>query len=106
MKEALSLSCCGGIMEREQQQRQAFLSLFLATLGFFFILLVLILLSGGFFFYCVLIGAGLCALCMFHYVLWGRSLSEQVAGEREEEVLRQLAESDDRTFSNSHHIRR
>lgn len=75
----------------EQQHRHAFLSLFLTILALGFSLLVLILISGGFFLYVVLFGGGILMLGLFHYVLWGRAFSDAVAGEREEEQLRQRA---------------
>ncbi len=75
----------------EQQHRHAFLSLFLTILALGFSLLVLILISGGFFLYVVLFGGGILMLGLFHYVLWGRAFSDSVAGEREEEQLRQRA---------------
>lgn len=74
-----------------QQQRHAFLSLFLTVLALGFSLLVLILVSGGFFLYVVLFGGGILLLGMFHYLLWGRAFSDETAGEREEEQLRQRA---------------
>jgi hypothetical protein len=38
--------------------------------------------------------AGLCALGLVHYVIWGRALYRKTAGEREEEELRIKAELD------------
>src|SRR5947209_8374478 len=76
-----------------QQSRQAFLSVLLAGLASVFFLGVLIFISNGFFLYVLLLGmAGYGSL---HYLLWGRLMSEQVAGEREEEQLRQRALADD-----------
>jgi hypothetical protein len=63
------------------------------SLGFF--LLVLIFISGGFFFYVLLITLGLFGVALFHYVVWGRAMTQEVAGEREEEQLRQRALADD-----------
>ena len=69
--------------------RSTFLSFVLATLGLLFFGLVLLLLTGGFF-SCVL-GTILAMILLggFHWLLWGRAFSNQVAGEREEEKLRQ-----------------
>lgn len=75
----------------DQQHRHAFLSIFLTMLALGFALLFLIFVSGGFFLYVVLFGGGIVMLGMFHYVLWGRMFSQEVAGEREEEQLRQRA---------------
>jgi fatty acid desaturase len=74
-----------------QQHRHAFLSVFLTILGLGLALLVLILISGGFFLWVVLFGGGILLLGLFHYVLWGKLFSDAVAGEREEEQLRQRA---------------
>jgi hypothetical protein len=94
-------------MDQEHlQRRQTFLSITLAAGGAIFFLLLLILLSGGFFLYCLLAGAALCAVCLFHYAVWGRALSQEVAGEREEELLRQRAEEEDWPSSSSNGIRR
>lgn len=79
----------------EQQHRHAFLSVFLTILTLLFSLVFLIFISGGFFGYVVLFGGGIVMLGLFHYVLWGRMLSQEVAGEREEELLRQRAAEDE-----------
>ncbi len=81
-----------------QQQRHAFLSIMLTVLALGFFLLVLIFISGGFFLYVVLFGGAILLVALLHYVLWGRAFSAEVAGEREEERLRQRAaavEADD-----------
>jgi hypothetical protein len=70
------------------------LGLFLTVMALGFFLLILILISGGFFLYVVAAALGLVGLCAFHYVLWGRAMSHAVAGEREEEQLRQRAAED------------
>jgi hypothetical protein len=89
------------------QRREAFLYVFLAGLVIFFSLLVLILISGGIFLYVLLIALAVAAVGLFHYVVWGRALSEEVAGEREEEQLRQRAEAaDEWPVSPSHGVRR
>ena len=43
---------------------------------------------------------------MFHYLLWGKMLSEQVAGEREEEQLRQRAEVEEWPVPDPYGVRR
>ena len=75
----------------QQQQRHAMLTVFLTVLAVMFIGLVLIVISNGLILAVALLGGGMFLLGMFHYVLWGRALSEQTAGEREEEQLRQRA---------------
>lgn len=74
-----------------QQHRHAFLSVFLTIVVLVLALLFLIFISGGFFLYVVLFGGGIVLLGMFHYLLWGRTFSQEVAGEREEEQLRRRA---------------
>jgi hypothetical protein len=77
-----------------QPSRGPLLGLFLTILALMFFVLVLIFISGGFFLYVVAACLGLVAWCGFHYVLWGRAMSHSVAGEREEELLRQRAAED------------
>jgi hypothetical protein len=66
----------------------------LTVLGLAFFVVFLIFISGGFFMYVVAAVGGLLLLCGFHYVLWGRALTHAVAGEREEELLRQRAQDE------------
>ncbi len=80
---------------RPSDARQNFLSLFLATVLGGFFLFVLVLLTGGLFLYVVLLVAFIGFLALFHYVLWGKLMSDSVAGEREEEQLRQRALSEE-----------
>jgi hypothetical protein len=74
-----------------QQHRHGMLSVFLTLFSLVFFLIVLILVSGGFFLYVVLFAGAILAVALMHYVLWGKAFSESVAGEREEEQLRQRA---------------
>jgi hypothetical protein len=74
-----------------QQQRHALLTVFLTVLALIFFGLVLIVISNGLILSVALLGGGMFLLGMFHYVLWGRAFSEETAGEREEEQLRQHA---------------
>ena len=76
-------------------RRQTFLTVFLALLLGTFALLVLILVSGGIFLYVIYLALAIAGIALIHYVLWGRALSREVAGEREEEQLRQRAAADD-----------
>jgi fatty acid desaturase len=75
----------------QQQQRHALLTVFLTVLALMFFGLVLIVIGNGLVEAVVLIGGGMFLLGMFHYLLWGRALSQETAGEREEEQLRQRA---------------
>ena len=78
-----------------QERRQTFLTIFLTGLLGAFFLVVLILISGGFFFYVLLVGLGMTAAGLLHYLAWGRAFESEVAGEREEEQLRERAEAED-----------
>jgi hypothetical protein len=74
-----------------QQQRHAFLSVMFTVLALGLFLFVLIFISGGFFLWVILLGGTIFGVALLHYVLWGRAFSASVAGEREEEQLRQRA---------------
>jgi hypothetical protein len=74
-----------------QQQRHTLLTVFLTVIALIFFGFVLIVISNGLILAVVLLGGGMFLLGMLHYVLWGRAFSEEVAGEREEEQLRQRA---------------
>jgi hypothetical protein len=89
-----------------QQGRQHFLTVFLTVGALLFFLLVLILISGGFFLYVVLLAGAILVVGLLHYVLWGRAFSEEVAGEREEEQLRQRAQAEDWAVPDRRNIRR
>jgi hypothetical protein len=73
----------------EGQRREAMLAVMLAVLGGVF---ALVLLTGGFLLYLLLAAAGVAVLGGLHYLLWGRLMSEETAGEREEAELRDRAE--------------
>ncbi len=77
--------------DRPPRTRASALGMMLTVMAVGFFVLVLILISGGFFLYMVQITAGIFLLALFHYVVWGRAMSQSVAGEREEERLRQRA---------------
>jgi hypothetical protein len=89
-----------------RQGRQTFLTIFLTGLLGVFCLLVLILVSGGFFFYVLLVGLGITAAGCLHYLWWGRAFSEEVAGEREEEQLRERAKAEEWPADDRHTFRR
>jgi hypothetical protein len=46
------------------------------------------ILTGGLFLWLVIGAGGIAVLGAFHYFLWGRSFTQETAGEREEEQLR------------------
>ncbi len=80
--------------ERYQRHREGFLALFLCLIGGGAVLLFLIAITGGFFLYVLLAVVAMALLGSVHYLLWGRALSQGVAGEREEMELREQAEED------------
>jgi hypothetical protein len=51
-------------------------------------------LTGGLFLWMLFGAAGIGILGVVHYFLWGRSFTQETAGEREEEELRAEAEDD------------
>jgi hypothetical protein len=89
-----------------QQNRQAFLSIFLTALAVLFFMVVLIFLTGGFFLYVLEFSGAVVLLGLLHYVLWGRAFSQEVAGEREEEQLRQRAQAEEWQVPDRHNVRR
>jgi hypothetical protein len=89
------------------RNRGTALGMMLTVLAVGFFILVLIFISGGFFLYVVQITAGIFLVTLFHWALWGRAMSQAVAGEREEERLRQrAAEPEDWPVEHPHGIRR
>lgn len=82
--------------ETEQRERRTtLLSVFLSLMGVTFFVVLLIFLSNGIFFYVLLLAGGIGFLCLFNYLLWGKSFSDATAGEREEEEMRQQAKEDE-----------
>lgn len=68
-----------------RQQRETFLTILLCTLVVGGGLVFMIGLMGMFVIHAITVMAVVVAFGMFHYLLWGRSLSREVEGEREEE---------------------
>jgi len=52
------------------------------------------LVSLGIFFYVIAAIIGIAVVGFLHYAIWGYALSQQVAGEREEQRLKDLLEND------------
>jgi hypothetical protein len=77
-----------------QRQREATLAVMLSGLALGGFLVFLALISGGFFIWVYLIVVGMAALGYVNYVLWGRSMTEATAGEREEEEVRARLEEE------------
>lgn len=71
-------------LEPPPSQRQTFLTIFLAMLLAAGFLVMLTLVTLGWLLYALVVVGGVVGMGWFHYWLWGRSMSEQVAQEREE----------------------
>jgi hypothetical protein len=71
--------------------RESRLTLMLITLVVVFTVAFLALITGGWIFWLVLVAAGMAGFAAVHYLLWGKLLSDETAGEREEEELRRRA---------------
>lgn len=78
-----------------QARRSSFLSLLMGAMLAVSAAAFLILLSGGLFFHVVAVIGGMAAVAVFHYLLWGKSLGERTAGEREEMTLNERARDSD-----------
>ncbi len=72
--------------------RGKFLSAMLILLGGSFILFFMFLVCGGLAIAALMVVAGLAAFGFFHYMLWGHSFTQEVAGEREEMEIRESME--------------
>lgn len=68
-----------------QGHRAVFLGAMIGVMAGCGLLLVSFLLCGGLTFYVLGLVLGLGLFGYFHYLLWGRSLSQEVSGEREED---------------------
>ena len=64
------------------------LTIIFTSLGGLGVALVLTIITWGLFLYVVLIVGGIAALAILNYLLWGRSMMQATAGEREEEQVR------------------
>ncbi len=71
-----------------QGRRATFLSFLFALVGMGAVLVILFAACGGLTAYVIAVIAGTAALGYAHYLLWGRSLNREVAGEREDAALR------------------
>jgi len=76
----------------ERQRRGSCLTILLTGGLVCSLLLLVVLATGGWAVYVVWIGAGIFLFGLVHYLLWGRLLLQQTAGEREEEEVRRRAE--------------
>lgn len=76
-------------------QRGTFLSVVFAILVISLFLFLLFITCGGLFIYILALVGGIAFVGLFHYLLWGHSMTNEVAGEREEEELRESMEEED-----------
>jgi hypothetical protein len=81
--------------EPPSPQRESTLTIMLTGMVCSFILFFVVLITGGWVLWLLLVVALLASFGAFHYLLWGKMLDEQVAGEREEYVLRRRALDED-----------
>ena len=78
-------------MESPPQHRGPMLTGILTAMVVFFSVAFLIMITGGWIGWIVLEVAVFGLVYGFHYLTWGKLLSHEVAGEREEEMLRRRA---------------
>ncbi len=76
-------------------RRATFLSIMLTVLAGSFFLFVLFVTCGGLVVYILAVLVGIGIFGLIHYLLWGHSLSEEVAGESEEEKIQEVLPDDD-----------
>src|SRR3954447_17193534 len=77
--------------QEPESGRAMFLPLLLGGMLLAFFALFLILITGGFFFHVLSVMLFIAFLAGVHYLLWGKSLMQQTAGEREELEVAQRA---------------
>jgi hypothetical protein len=111
-KLPVATSCCGNAgcykgdgspdggraMSAQQEpsnRRASFLPVMLGSVAGVFFLLVLVLVTGGFFLYIMAFFAAVASLACFHWLVWGKLLTEWTAGEREEEELLERARDEE-----------
>jgi predicted membrane protein len=75
--------------------RENLLTVFLALLLGAVFLFFLYLLTFGFAFYIIVAVLAMVFIGYLHYAMWGFSMSEETAGEREEELIRQRMEAEE-----------
>ena len=86
----------------ERQRRGSCLTILLTGGLVCVLLLLLVVATGGWAVYVVWIGAGIFLFGLLHYLLWGRLMLQQTAGEREEEEARRRAEQRERDGPGPH----
>src|SRR5689334_23060596 len=81
--------------ESDRRRRETFLAVLLGLVGAAAVLFFLVLVTGGLLIWIVAGVAGVAALGVVNYVLWGRSFSRATEGEREEAEFRARMELND-----------
>ena len=76
----------------EGRQRGACASLMITVMVVGFFALLLVVATGGWAIYVICIGAAIFLFGAIHYLLWGRMMLQQTAGDREEEEMRERLE--------------
>jgi hypothetical protein len=79
----------GNENHQPSKRRETMLTVGLTGLGAGVFLLFLILVTGGFFFFVALAVAGITAMGMLHYWLWGQAMTEDVAAEQAQHMAAQ-----------------
>jgi hypothetical protein len=90
----------------QHDTRSPLLTVFLPLAALVLGVPLLIYATGGFFAYFLGVVGFLGFVGLIHWVTWGRALTEEVAGEREEEVLRQKALEEDWPAADPYGIRK
>ena len=80
----------------ERQRRGSCLAVMLTGTFTGFLLVLLVLATGGWAVHVLWIAAAVAMFGLVHYLLWGRLMLRQTAGEREEEEVRRRAEERER----------
>lgn len=93
-------------MKGDQEARATFLSGLLSLIALSGAVFFMFVICGGVALYGLGVVAGLTVLGYAHYLLWGRGLSEEVAGEREDEEARRVLEEQDDDWSRDDPFRR
>ena len=78
--------------------RETFLAFMLVAILGAMVFAFLNLVSFGIFFYVLAAVVGITAVGFLHYVIWGYDLSEEVAEDRQRELLKDQQEMDERGY--------
>jgi hypothetical protein len=76
----------------DRRQRGTCLSLMMAAMVVGFFALLLVVATGGWAIYAIWIGGAIVLFGAIHYLLWGRMMLQQTAGDREVEEMRRRDE--------------